>query len=182
MNRILAYVGGGLVAWLVLAIAVLFWQPGIFVQIGFALAAVLVAVLVPIGNAWKPVAALGGLVLMASIFYLPSYLLTWDVEFTVRGAGLDQKSGGLYLVQTDYGASSPSEPGETFSNQDWPLLWKFNSSDWDGLFRSRVGQRAQARVIGIRFANFSIYRNLISAEFVEGATPPPTAAAEAAAP
>ena len=71
-------------------------------------------------------------------------------------------------MHTSYGAKRDDEPGETFRNEDAPLSWKVNSSDWQGVLETLVGRRVRARVIGVRFADESVYRNILSLEALDG--------------
>jgi len=166
LRRLGYWLGGVLTIWLLLATAVLFWQPGRFIQVGIGLAAAVAAVWLPRKGLekveWLAAAAVG----MAAVFYLPSFALSQEVEFTIRSAGREADKA-VYLVHTDYGAKAIDDPGETFRNSDSPLFWKVNSSDWDGVFDSLKGHRVRARVIGIRFADRSVYRNVVSLEAID---------------
>ena len=169
--------GVGLVAWMVGAVLVMFWQPGRFTQLGLIAGAVVVALLIPRRHFDRILAAFGVLVVFAALFYLPSYLLTSEVEFTIRNTDRDS-SRETYLVHTDYGAKTESDPGETFENIDQPLLQKVNSSDVQGQAETLRGRRVRARVFGFRIADFSRYRNIVWIRALEPAAPlgaPPTA-------
>jgi hypothetical protein len=169
VRRFLIGVVSAVVMWLVLSAAVLWWQPGRFWQIGIALALVAAGLAVPKGVGVRLLTSAGLLAAMVSVFYLPSYLLLQQVEFTIRSSDREADKG-VYLVQTDYGARKADDPGETFRNEDAPLFWKLNSSDIDGVVKSLEGQRVRAGVIGIRFADRSIYKNLISVEAIDVAS------------
>ena len=159
-QRLLVFAVAGLVAYAVLATIVIAWQPGRFTQIGVGLLAVAIAVLLPKTMIRRVAYALLALVVFAAVFYLPSYSLSSVVEFEVRGTTREPDTMS-YLVLTDYKARSSDQPGETFRNDDAPLFWKVNSSDWEGVIQKLVGQRVRARVFGIRFADRSLYKNLI---------------------
>jgi hypothetical protein len=158
-----------LALWLTLVSLVLWWQPGRFWQIGIGLASLVAALLIPKGVGSKLLGVVGTAAAMALVFYLPSYLLSTEVEFTIRAANREADKA-VYLVQTDYGAKAADDPGETFRNEDAPLFWKLNASDWDGVIKSLEGRRVRARVIGIRFADRSIYRNLIWVDQIDVAS------------
>ena len=158
----------GLFVWVAGAAAVLWWQPGRLMQGAVIAAVVVVALLIPRRHFDRILAAFGCLLAIAALFYAPSYLMTTEVEFTIRNTSRDTGSE-LYLVHTDRGAKESSDPGETFKNVDAPLLWKVNSSDVQGQAESLKGQRVRARVFGIRVADFSKYRNIIWIEAVDGA-------------
>lgn len=156
----------GLCLWVAGATLVLWWQPNRFVQLAIIAAAVIGAFSIPKRHIDRVLACFAGLILIVALFYAPSWLLSTEVEFTVRGSDRDLERN-LYLIHTDYRAKSADDPGETFRNQDAPLFWKFNSSDYDGVFESLTGQRVRARVIGVRFADVSMYRNVVSVESAE---------------
>ncbi len=150
----------GFVLWVVGACAVLWWQPNRFIQLGVIAVAVVAALLIPKRHFDRILAAFACLLLIGALFYLPSYLMTTVVEFQIRNTDRDA-ARETYLIHTNRGAKTPSDPGETFENIDAPLLWKVNSSDVQGQAESLKGQRVRARVFGIRFADFSQYRNVI---------------------
>jgi hypothetical protein len=166
LRRFGYWLGGVATIWLVLALGVLYWQPGRFVQLGIGLAAVVAAVWLPRKRLEKLEWLAAAAVCMAAIFYLPSFALSQEVEFMIRSVSLEADTT-VYLVHTDYGAKAIDDPGETFRNQDSPLFWKVNSWDWDGVLNSLQGHRVRARVIGIRFADRSVYRNIISVEAID---------------
>lgn len=166
LHRLVLGLVAGLVVWGTGAGLVLWWQPGRFVQLGVIAVVVVVALLIPRRHVDRILAAFGGLVLIAALFYLPSYLMTTEVEFTIRSTDRDS-SREHYLVHTDRGADGPTDPGETFENVDAPLLWKVNSSDVQGQAESLKGRRVRARVFGVRFADLSRYRNIIWLEAVD---------------
>jgi hypothetical protein len=155
----------GLVAWVVLGLVVLGWQPSRFIQI-VLIAGVAGAALVFPGSvlrrAGSSICALG---LVVGMLYLPSWLFSSEVEFDVRGTA--RGAQGMFLVHTSYGAKRADDPGETFRNQDAPLSWKVNSSDWQGVLETLAGRRVRARVIGVRFADESVYRNILSVEALD---------------
>jgi len=160
VGRLTTWIGGFFALWLALSLIVLVWQPGRFWQVGITLAVMTASIFFPkplhLKVAWTLLAA----AMTMAVFYLPSYALSSEVEFTIRGSVRDAEDG-VYLVHTDYGAKGIDDPGETFRNTDSPLFWKVNSSDWDGVFVELAGHRVRARVIGIRFADASVYRNVI---------------------
>ena len=165
-RRLFLWLFVGLVVWVVGAGLVLWWQPNRFIQLGVIAVAVVVALLIPKKHLDRILAAFGCLLLIAALFYLPSYLMTIEVEFTIRDADRDS-SREIYLVHTDRGAKTETDPGETFQNVDAPLLWKVNSSDVQGQVESLKGRRVRAGVFGIRFADFSQYRNVIWIEPID---------------
>jgi hypothetical protein len=156
----------GLVLWLAGALAVLWWEPNRLMQLAVVGLAVVVALLIPRRHVDRILAAFGVLVAIAALFYLPSYLLTTEVEFTIRNTDRDS-SREIYLIHSDYGAKAESQPGESFQNVDQPLLFKVNSSDVQGQAESLKGRRVRARVFGFRIADFSKYRNVIWLEPAE---------------
>ena len=156
----------GAVLWIVGAGLVLWWEPGRFVQVGLIAVGIVVALLIPSRHFDRILAAFGVLVMFAALFYLPSYMLTTEVEFTIRNTGRDS-SREIYLIHSDYGADAETEPGESFQNVDQPLLGKVNSSDVQGQAESLKGRRVRARVFGFRIADFSKYRNVIWIEPID---------------
>jgi hypothetical protein len=156
-----------LVVWLAGAGLVLWWQPGRFMQAGIVAVCIVAALLIPRRHIDRILSAFAVLILIAALFYVPSYLLTREVEFTIRSTDRDS-SREIYLVHTDRGAKSADEPGETFKNVDAPLLYKVNSSDVQGQAEALKGRRVRARVYGFRVTDLSEYRNIIWIEPVEG--------------
>ena len=141
-------------------------MPGRLVQVGLIAVAVVGALLIPSRHFDRILAAFGVLVVFAALFYLPSYMLTTEVEFTIRNTDRDS-SREIYLIHSDYGAKAEAEPGESFQNVDQPLLGKVNSSDVQGQAESLKGRRVRARVFGFRIADFSKYRNVIWIEPID---------------
>jgi hypothetical protein len=165
-QRLLVGAASALLAWALLATVVIAWQPGRFTQLGLALVVVALPALLAKTAARRVLFAALALLAFAAVVYLPSYALSQVVEFEVRGTTREPDTTS-YLVLTDYRAKSPDAPGETFRNDDAPLFWKVNSSDWEGVIQNLVGQRVRARVFGIRFADRSLYKNLIWVEKAE---------------
>jgi len=156
----------GLVLWIVGAGLVLWWQPSRIVQSGIIFVVVVAALIIPRRHIDRILSAFACLVVIGALFYLPSYLLTSEIEFTVRAADRDSEAH-KYLIHTDYGAETADAPGEAFQNGDAPLLGKTNSSDIQGQAEALKGERVRARVYGIRVPDFSWYRNVIEIEAVE---------------
>lgn len=166
LSKLARYVILGTIVWVLGAAFVLWWQPNPIFQAGVILVALVVALLIPRRHVDRILAAFATLLLIAALFYLPSYLLTREVEFTIRGTDRDSKAQA-YLIQTDHGAEGEAEAGESFHNVDAPLQGKVNSSDIQGLAASLQGRRVQARVYGVRIPMFSMYRNVIEIEQIE---------------
>lgn len=157
---------GGAIAWMAAAALVIWWQPGWILQGAVVAVALVAALLIPRRHVDRILSAFAVLLLIAAIFYLPSVLLTREVEFTIRATDRDSKAEA-YLIHTDFGAERATDTGEAFHNRDAPLLGKMNSSDVQGQAASLVGQRVRARVFGFRIPMFSRYRNVIEIEEVE---------------
>ena len=157
-------VGG--ILWVAGAALVMWWEPNRIVQLGVIGVAVVIALLIPRRHFDRILAAFGCLLLIGALFYAPSYMMTTVVEFTIRNTDRDS-SREIYLIHTDRGAKSETDPGETFKNVDAPLLWKVDSSDVQGQAETLKGSRVRARVFGLRVADLSAYRNVIWLEAID---------------
>jgi hypothetical protein len=170
IRRLFLRIAGLLITWLGLSVAVLFWQPGRFWQLGVGVVVIAASLVFPKKLHRKLACLLLACAMFLGVFYLPSQTLSNEIEFGIRSAGREADKG-VYLVHTDYGAKAVDDPGETFRNADSPLFWKVNASDWDGVLKGLEGKRVRAQVIGIRFADHSIYPNIIWVEAMRGEAP-----------